>query len=102
MAEEKSDPYFETADETHIRREKARARELRESQWWRGQLGQGVCYYCREKFEKSDLTMDHVVPIVRGGRSTKSNVVVACKECNSQKKYWTPAELAFQRLQKST
>ena len=31
--------------------------------------------------------MDHVVPLVRGGRSTKGNVVPACKECNTTKKY---------------
>ena len=30
--------------------------------------------------------MDHVVPIVRGGRSTKGNIVVSCKECNNAKK----------------
>lgn len=31
--------------------------------------------------------MDHIVPIVRGGKSTKGNVVPACKECNAKKKY---------------
>ncbi len=96
MHEPLTDPqilYFSPADETHVRREKARARELRQSQWWRNQIGRGVCHYCGNKFEKAQLTMDHVVPIVRGGRSTKANVVVACKECNSHKKYWTPVEL---------
>ena len=36
--------------------------------------------------------MDHVVPIVRGGRSSKSNVVPCCKQCNSQKQYMLPLE----------
>lgn len=31
--------------------------------------------------------MDHVVPIVRGGLSTKGNVVPACKTCNSDKQH---------------
>jgi 5-methylcytosine-specific restriction endonuclease McrA len=31
--------------------------------------------------------MDHVVPLIRGGRSTKGNLVAACKECNSRKKH---------------
>ena len=31
--------------------------------------------------------MDHVVPLVRGGRSTKGNVVPACKDCNTKKKH---------------
>lgn len=36
--------------------------------------------------------MDHLVPVVRGGRSVQSNVVPACKECNSKKKYLLPME----------
>jgi len=30
--------------------------------------------------------MDHLVPLSRGGRSTKGNVVPACKRCNTGKK----------------
>ena len=33
------------------------------------------------------MTMDHIVPIIRGGKSTKGNVVPACKECNTKKKH---------------
>jgi 5-methylcytosine-specific restriction endonuclease McrA len=36
--------------------------------------------------------MDHLVPLVRGGRSTKSNIVTACKDCNNRKKYFLPLE----------
>ena len=36
--------------------------------------------------------MDHVVPVARGGRSTRGNVVPACKPCNNEKKLLTPAE----------
>lgn len=91
------DFYFEKADEAHVRRERAKARELRASQWWKQQIGTGVCYYCQQKFEKADLTMDHLVPIIRGGKSTKSNVVVSCKPCNNEKKYFTPAEMILKR-----
>jgi 5-methylcytosine-specific restriction endonuclease McrA len=31
------------------------------------------------------LTLDHVVPLVRGGRSVRSNMVPACKDCNTRK-----------------
>lgn len=84
---------FEKAPPEHIQREKAKAREMRQSQWWRQQLGQGQCYYCEGKFPKEQLSMDHVIPIVRGGKTTKSNVVVCCKDCNSKKKYHTPFEM---------
>lgn len=89
------DDYFEKADEAHIKREKAKARELRNSQWWRNQLGSGICHYCNEKFNKALLTMDHVIPIIRGGKSTRTNVVVCCKKCNSKKKYFTPVEITM-------
>jgi 5-methylcytosine-specific restriction endonuclease McrA len=36
--------------------------------------------------------MDHIVPIIRGGKASKNNVVPACKECNSKKKYLLPLE----------
>ena len=36
--------------------------------------------------------MDNIVPIIRGGKSTKGNVVPACKECNNKKKHMLPIE----------
>lgn len=79
-------------DEDHIRREKAKARELRQGQWWKNRRGEGKCYYCRRRVPPKELTMDHVVPIVRGGRTTRSNVVPCCKPCNDQKRYLLPVE----------
>lgn len=78
--------------EEEIKREKAKARELRNSQWWKNKRGQGICHYCEKQFKPSELTMDHIVPIIRGGRSTKGNIVPCCKECNSKKKYMLPIE----------
>lgn len=40
------------------------------------------CAYCRSP---NDITMDHVIPISRGGRHTADNVVPACRPCNSRK-----------------
>jgi|TARA_B110000438_G_C15564748_1_gene542712 5-methylcytosine-specific restriction protein A len=77
-------------------KEKEKARQLRQGQWWQAKLSQGVCYYCENKFTKDELTMDHKLPLARGGKSTKGNLVVACKTCNSEKKYLTPAELILQ------
>jgi len=81
----------ETSPET-IRREKEKARALRKSQWWQRKLAKRECHYCGRKVAPADLTMDHLVPVVRGGRSTRSNVVPACKACNNQKKYLLPME----------
>lgn len=76
-----------------IKNEKEKAKKLRGSQWWQQKLDAGICHYCGEKFDRDLLTMDHVVPLSRGGKSTKGNIVACCKECNTKKKYYTPAEL---------
>lgn len=89
--------FIPMADEETIKRERNKARELRASQWWVNQLGKGKCYYCEEFIHPRDLTMDHKTPIIRGGRSTKGNLVPACKECNNEKKYMTLGEWISQR-----
>jgi 5-methylcytosine-specific restriction endonuclease McrA len=38
--------------------------------------------------------MDHLVPIVRGGKSTKGNLVPSCQKCNAERKYRLPFEQA--------
>lgn len=91
--------YYESASEAHKKKERAAARDLRSTSWWKQKLGQGICYYCENKFSKKYLSMDHKIPVARGGRSTKGNVVVACKECNTNKKHLTPAEIALKKLQ---
>ena len=84
--------FFSDVGEADISREKKRARELRRSEWWKRRRASGICYYCRNHFPPAELTMDHLVPLVRGGRSTKGNIVPACKACNSKKKYALPWE----------
>ena len=74
------------------KRERHRARDLRESQWWKRRLAKGACHYCGRSFAPGELTMDHIVPISRGGKSTKGNVVPCCKECNNAKKQLLPME----------
>ncbi len=84
-----------------VAREKAKARALRHSQWWKRRRAGGLCHYCGRRFPPRQLTMDHVVPLARGGRSVRSNVVPACRDCNAKKKYLLPVEwdayLAVQR-----
>ena len=82
----------EIISEQDIKREKEKARRLRNSVWWMRKTSEGVCYYCNRKVGRDDLTMDHVVPLSRGGKSKKGNIVPACKECNNKKKYLLPIE----------
>ncbi len=44
------------------------------------------CQYCARRFHDSDLTLDHVLPRSKGGNSSWTNVVAACKPCNQKKR----------------
>ena len=79
-------------DPAQIAREREKARELRRTNWWRAQIQKGICHYCGGKFPPSELTMDHIVPLSRGGHSTKGNIVPCCKACNNNKKYTMPVD----------
>lgn len=50
------------------------------------------CVYCGTRASEAELTLDHVVPRSRGGRTTWDNVVAACRPCNAQKGGRTPTE----------
>jgi 5-methylcytosine-specific restriction endonuclease McrA len=86
------DYFISEVSEEELKRERARARELRKSQWWKRKRSEGICYFCKRRFPPKELTMDHIVPLIRGGKSTKGNVVPACKECNNKKKHMLPIE----------
>jgi len=59
--------FYAPVDPDLLRRERAKARELRASQWWKRRIADGVCYYCRRR-------------------------VPSCKECNTNKKALVPLE----------
>ena len=86
-------------DPKHVKREREKARELRKSGWWKQQLDRGICHYCGKKMSPEELTMDHVLPVVRGGKSTRGNCVPCCKTCNNEKKHLTPAEWILRQLE---
>jgi len=86
------DYFIIEVSEQEIKREKEKARELRNTQWWKNRVAKGICHYCGGVFPPADLTMDHLVPIIRGGKSVRGNVAPACKECNNKKKHMLPVE----------
>lgn len=86
------DYFISPVNEQEIKREKQKARDLRKTQWWKGKCAEGRCYYCGRQVPAAELTMDHIVPVVRGGKSAKNNLVTACKDCNNKKKHSLPLE----------
>lgn len=50
------------------------------------------CQYCGHRGTLADLSLDHILPRSRGGKTTPENLCVACRVCNSRKGDRTPAE----------
>lgn len=86
-------------DPKRVKKEREKAQKLRKTQWWLNLLNQGLCHYCQRRFPARELTMDHIVPIARGGESTPGNIVPCCRECNRDKKLETPAERILKQLE---
>ncbi len=51
-----------------------------------------TCAYCASRFVETELTVEHIVPVSRGGRHEWTNVVTACRSCNTRKGNRRPEE----------
>lgn len=56
------------------------------------QRDDNICQYCVRRFTPQELTLDHIMPRSRGGKSTWDNLVAACYKCNHKKNDNTPEE----------
>ena len=56
------------------------------------------CQYCARKLEGPEITVDHVIPRVRGGVSSWENCVLACVPCNRRKAHRTPEQARMHLL----
>jgi 5-methylcytosine-specific restriction endonuclease McrA len=59
---------------------------------------QHTCAYCGRR----GSTVEHLLPVSRGGRSTWTNTVIACLACNTRKRDRTPAEARMPLLYQPT
>jgi 5-methylcytosine-specific restriction endonuclease McrA len=48
------------------------------------------CVYCQTELDMNSATIDHVVPVCKGGKTTWENCVIACKSCNHEKGHQLP------------
>ena len=55
------------------------------------------CQYCGSN---KDLTLDHLIPKSKGGKSSWTNLVTACKNCNAHKGNYAPEEVGLQLAKK--
>lgn len=50
------------------------------------------CQYCGARASAFELTLDHILPRSRGGKTEPENLCAACKPCNQRKGDRTPDE----------
>ena len=89
---------FNASDEAHIKKEREQARLLKNTKWWKSKLQKGICYHCRQAFSQKELTMDHLIPLAKGGKTGKNNIVTSCKSCNFKKSHKTLVEIRLEKL----
>lgn len=44
-----------------------------------------TCFYCGEQLEEDEKTIDHIIPLSKGGADKEYNLCVACEDCNNKK-----------------
>ena len=97
------DHFYDLGDhdavQRHIKLERDKAKKLRKTSWWATQIQAGLCHFCQKTVGADILTMDHLVPLARGGKSTRGNIVPACPACNKNKQLGTPVETLLDQLQ---
>jgi 5-methylcytosine-specific restriction endonuclease McrA len=58
------------------------------------------CQYCGRRFPTSELSLDHVIPKAYNGKTTWTNIVCSCTECNKLKGGRTPEEAGMKLIRK--
>ena len=64
------------------------SKEVRARKWMLRMLVRsqgGCCWYCKKPVPREHITVDHVVPLSRGGLDTVENMRLACSQCNQDK-----------------
>ena len=57
-----------------------------------------TCQYCGRNFSRSQLNLDHIVPVSLGGKTDWENVVCSCVECNIKKGGRIPVDAGMKLL----
>jgi|SRR5262245_28262130 len=79
----------EGAERRRARQANAPLNDLTDEQWQEIKAAyDSRCVYCHKKMQR--LTKDHIIPLAKGGSHTASNIVPACKSCNSRKSAGAP------------
>lgn len=50
------------------------------------------CFYCHDEVTRKTATVDHLIPVAKGGTNDDDNLVLACTYCNCAKADMTLAQ----------
>jgi 5-methylcytosine-specific restriction endonuclease McrA len=50
------------------------------------------CFYCSRELTEEEKTVDHKLPVSKGGTNEITNLVICCQTCNSKKSNQTAEE----------
>lgn len=64
--------------------------KMKEKVWMLENIPKKKCRYCHSK---ENLTYDHKIPMIKGGKTEKSNIQVLCRDCNQMKSKMTHGEV---------
>lgn len=59
-----------------------------------------TCQYCGSRVDSSKITIDHVIPVSRGGKNGWTNTVSSCFDCNNKKGSNLPSEVGMSLIKK--
>lgn len=58
------------------------------------------CQYCGHRAARNHLTLDHITPVVQGGKKSWENIVTCCKLCNQRKGGRTPEQASMRLIRR--
>lgn len=60
----------------------------------------GKCQYCTKSLSEANFTLDHVVPVSKGGKKEWENIVTCCSFCNQKKRNRGPDEAGMSLMRR--
>lgn len=52
------------------------------------------CYWCRAPLTRETATLEHIIPLARGGSNGSDNLTIACRGCNADRGHDMPEVFA--------
>lgn len=56
------------------------------------------CYWCRKPLDSTLATIDHIIPLSKGGTNGMDNFVLACKDCNHNRRNDMPERTEWGKM----